>query len=104
MLSATPRGSSVADLLSSTPLETASASLMEDALDTTWAPIVCSSEVPMFTDPRSSPFLQFSQPADGGSVQLEQRAQSDMRSELEMLCSQSPRDLMAPVSGRETRS
>lgn len=97
MMSTTPRGSSVADLLSSTPIETASAGLMEDGIDATWAPIMCSSEAPLFPNSQSSPFLQFSQPLDLGPGPMEQRPQSEIRSELEMLCGQSPRDLISPV-------
>ena len=99
-MSPTPATSSVADLLSSAALEVNSGNLIDDNVDATWAPIMaCTNDVSLFPELQTSPFLHFSQPMDIGLGQMEQRPQSDMRSELELLCGQSPRELMAPVSG-----
>lgn len=96
MMSPTPATSSVVDLLSSAALEVNSGSLIDDTVDATWAPIMCTNDTSLFPELQTSPFLQFSQPGEIAVSQMEQRRRSELRSELE-LCTQSPTDLMAPV-------
>ncbi|CAD7703551.1 unnamed protein product [Ostreobium quekettii] len=94
IMSPTLGTSKVADLLSSCPLEPASSALIDDAMDATWAPIMCANDIPLFPELgiHASPFGQYSQAIE--LEQTEQRVQSELRSDLDLMCGQSPGEVM----------